>query len=113
MHEEQKRSGGLGEEQEERGRQQLTALVRPKLAKKTRMQTDMVTGNSILLYPEGVVILNTTSKEILQLCDGAHTVTQIIVEMAERYQNAPVLLLEDNIKICLTHLNRFSLVIWD
>ncbi|MBL6935866.1 MAG: pyrroloquinoline quinone biosynthesis peptide chaperone PqqD [Alphaproteobacteria bacterium] len=39
----------------------------------------------VLLYPEGVVKLNDTAAEILKLCDGDRSVTQIIDELKNVY----------------------------
>jgi pyrroloquinoline quinone biosynthesis protein D len=40
----------------------------------------------VLLYPEGIVKLNDTAGEILRLCDGERTVTEMIDELARKYQ---------------------------
>ena len=34
------------------------ADIRPKLSSRARLQTDKVTGKPVLLYPEGVLMLN-------------------------------------------------------
>lgn len=39
----------------------------------------------VLLYPEGVVKLNDTAGEILKRCDGAHTVSDVIDEIARDF----------------------------
>lgn len=39
----------------------------------------------VLLYPEGVIKVNETAAAILKLCDGAHTVREIISELADVY----------------------------
>ncbi|HZP93947.1 MAG TPA: pyrroloquinoline quinone biosynthesis peptide chaperone PqqD [Burkholderiales bacterium] len=44
----------------------------------------------VLLYPEGVVKLNDTAGEILKRCDGAHTVGEMIDEIAREFAAAPV-----------------------
>ena len=49
------------------------------------MQTDPATGNSVLLFPEGVLELNETAQDILTRCDG-RTVTEIIQALAEEYE---------------------------
>jgi len=48
------------------------------------LQTDPATGNSVLLFPEGVLELNETAQDILTRCDG-RTVTEIIQALAEEY----------------------------
>ena len=49
------------------------------------MQTDPATGNSVLLFPEGVLELNETAQDILTRCDG-RTVTEIIQALTEEYE---------------------------
>jgi len=39
----------------------------------------------VMLYPEGVVKLNETSAAILQLCDGKHTIEEIISKLSKKY----------------------------
>lgn len=48
------------------------------------MQTDSKKGNSVLLFPEGLLELNETAQEILVRCDG-RTVSEIIRALAEEY----------------------------
>jgi coenzyme PQQ biosynthesis protein PqqD len=58
--------------------------TRPKLARGVRLQTDPKTGNSVLLFPEGILELNETAQEILTRCDG-RTVSEIIQALTEDY----------------------------
>jgi pyrroloquinoline quinone biosynthesis protein D len=51
-----------------------------------RLQFDAVRQRPVLLYPEGAVLLNDTGAAILELCDGSHTVSQIVKILSERYQ---------------------------
>jgi pyrroloquinoline quinone biosynthesis protein D len=51
-----------------------------------RLQFDPVRQRPVLLYPEGAVLLNDTGAAILELCDGSHTVNQIVEILSERYQ---------------------------
>ena len=39
----------------------------------------------VMLYPEGVVKLNETSAAILQLCDGKHTIEEIVSKLSKKY----------------------------
>jgi pyrroloquinoline quinone biosynthesis protein D len=48
------------------------------------LQTDAKTGNSVLLFPEGVLELNETARGIVSRCDG-QTVSEIIQALAEEY----------------------------
>ncbi len=51
---------------------------RPKLAKKARLKWDEREKKTMLLYPERGLLLNDTAAEIVKLCDGAHSVAQIV-----------------------------------
>ena len=69
--------------------------IRPIVAAKARLQKDKVSGEPILLYPEGLLQLNSTGAEILHLCDGHHTFREIVVELAKRHSTTPDALRED------------------
>ena len=58
----------------------------PKLWRMARLQFDSVRQQKVLLYPEGAVLLNETGAAILELCNGANTVDDIVGILAERYQ---------------------------
>ena len=59
--------------------------ARPTLWPLARVQFDAVRGRSVLLYPEGAMLLNETGAEILALCDGARTVAEIGATLGEKY----------------------------
>jgi coenzyme PQQ biosynthesis protein PqqD len=48
----------------------VAADSRPKLARKARLKTDRLTGDTLLLYPEHGLVLNPSATAILRLCDG-------------------------------------------
>ena len=93
----------------QRAQQFLTPTVRPTLAPKARVQIDKVSGESVLLYPEGVVMLNETGAAIVRLCDGQHTFTEIVAELAQHYQMGPDLL-QDDVGEYIIRLYRHSLM---
>ncbi|HTQ29625.1 MAG TPA: pyrroloquinoline quinone biosynthesis peptide chaperone PqqD [Opitutaceae bacterium] len=64
----------------------LSLTERPKLSPRARLQSDKVTGRPILLYPEGVLVLNPTGQAILGLCTGELTLQEIIARLAADYQ---------------------------
>jgi pyrroloquinoline quinone biosynthesis protein D len=64
----------------------LTPDFVPRLWRMARLQFDAVRQRPVLLYPEGAVLLNDTGAAILELCDGSHTVSQIVKILSERYQ---------------------------
>jgi pyrroloquinoline quinone biosynthesis protein D len=63
----------------------LTPDSVPRLWKLARLDYDPVRQRHVLLYPEGAVLLNDTGAAILELCNGARTVGQIVTILTERY----------------------------
>ena len=63
----------------------LTVTSVPTLWRLARLDFDPVRRQRVLLYPEGVVLLNDTGAAILDLCDGARSVTDIAAVLGERY----------------------------
>jgi coenzyme PQQ biosynthesis protein PqqD len=59
----------------------LTADSRPQLARKARLRTDRITGETLLLYPEHGLVLNPSAAAILRLCDG-RSAADIAAELA-------------------------------
>jgi pyrroloquinoline quinone biosynthesis protein D len=72
----------------------IAASAQPRLARGVRLQTDAKTGNSVLLFPEGVLELNESAQGIVDRCDG-RTVTEIIRALAEEYDVEPEMLAAD------------------
>jgi pyrroloquinoline quinone biosynthesis protein D len=62
---------------------------RPRLARHVRQTFCRTRQRPILLHPETVVVLNNSGADILELCDGRHTVTEIVAELGRRYQSVP------------------------
>ena len=62
------------------------AFSRPKLWRLARLDYDPVRQRHVLLYPEGAVLLNDTGAAILELCNGARSVSDIVCILNERYQ---------------------------
>jgi pyrroloquinoline quinone biosynthesis protein D len=73
----------------------------PCLADKVRLKWDAVRSKHLLLFPEGVLVLNPTAREILELCDGRRTCQEIIQTLGERYQNSAI---EGDVKEILQRL---------
>ncbi|HZR05564.1 MAG TPA: pyrroloquinoline quinone biosynthesis peptide chaperone PqqD [Candidatus Udaeobacter sp.] len=86
----------------------INASAQPGFARGVRLQTDSKTGNSVLLFPEGLLELNDTAQDILSRCDG-RTVGQIIQALAEEYDVDPKMLAAD---VCetLSDLQRRHLI---
>lgn len=60
--------------------------AKPQLNKLFRLQYEQAQESYVLLYPEGMVKLNQSASEILLLCDGTRTVTQIIEDLETKFQ---------------------------
>jgi pyrroloquinoline quinone biosynthesis protein D len=84
----------------------ITESSRPKLWKFARVQYDEARQRNVLQYPEGAVLLNDTAAEILGLCDGVRTVSDIAAELKSRY-GADVL---DDVRTYLSQLAERQLV---
>jgi pyrroloquinoline quinone biosynthesis protein D len=82
--------------------------ARPRLEKGVRLQTDSATGNSVLLFPEGIIELNETAHEILSRCDG-RTLSEIVRDLAGHYDADPVALMAD-VRETLADLHQRKLV---
>jgi pyrroloquinoline quinone biosynthesis protein D len=63
----------------------LALQDRPQLATHARIQTDRVTEQTVLLFPEGILELNETSAGILERCDG-RTIADVIADLAQHYE---------------------------
>jgi pyrroloquinoline quinone biosynthesis protein D len=55
-----------------------------------RLRYDEVREEHLLLIPEGVVRLNPTAAEVLELCDGERSLDDIVGALSARYEGADV-----------------------
>jgi pyrroloquinoline quinone biosynthesis protein D len=83
---------------------------RPALAPGVRLQLDKVTGEVVLLYPEGVLELNGTAHAIVNLCTGAASVAEIVAALATEYEVEESVLRQDALD-CLDDLARRNLIV--
>jgi pyrroloquinoline quinone biosynthesis protein D len=60
----------------------------PVMAKTFRFQWEEAQGCHVLLYPEGMVKLNTAAGEILKRCDGERSVAEIIDDLLTQFPGA-------------------------
>jgi coenzyme PQQ biosynthesis protein PqqD len=81
------------------------------LASGVRMQTDPATGDDVLLYPEGILILNETAREIVTRCDGKTAIAKIVTALAAEY-DSPAAELEGDVAECLDDLRRRKLIVF-
>ena len=65
-------------------------MTRPRLVTGARLRYDQVREEHVLLIPEGVVRLNPTAAEVLELCDGDRSLDDIVGALSARYQGADV-----------------------
>ena len=59
----------------------IDAQTRPIVATMFRLQFEPVQDSWVLLYPEGMVKLNTPAAEILRRCDGQRSVDEIVADL--------------------------------
>jgi pyrroloquinoline quinone biosynthesis protein D len=78
----------------------LSGSARPRLARHVRLTFCRTRQRHILLLPETVVVLNDSGADILELCDGRHTVAEIVAELGARYRCVP----DDEVRWFLTRL---------
>jgi pyrroloquinoline quinone biosynthesis protein D len=65
-------------------------VTRPRLVTGARLRYDEVREEHQLLIPEGVVRLNPTAAEVLELCDGERSLDDIVGALSARYEGADV-----------------------
>jgi pyrroloquinoline quinone biosynthesis protein D len=65
----------------------LTPASVPTLWRLARLRFDSVRQQQVLLYPEGVILLNETGTAILELCDGRRSIGEIASILGERYHS--------------------------
>jgi pyrroloquinoline quinone biosynthesis protein D len=71
--------------------------LRPTLAAKARLRHDARSGRYLLLYPERGMELNATGVEIVRLCDGQATVSEIVETLRRRYASTPSDVIESEV----------------
>jgi pyrroloquinoline quinone biosynthesis protein D len=59
--------------------------AKPRLAAKVRLKWDDLRQKPLLLFPEGVLVLNPTAHEVVALCDGRRTVAEIVKRLGEKF----------------------------
>jgi len=60
--------------------------ARPTIGHGFRLQWEPAQNAHVLLYPEGMVKLNTSAGEILRRCDGVRTLAQIVAELEQDFR---------------------------
>jgi pyrroloquinoline quinone biosynthesis protein D len=65
-------------------------MTRPRLVTGARLRYDEVREEHVLLIPEGVVRLNPTAAQVLELCDGERSLDDVVGALSARYEGADV-----------------------
>jgi pyrroloquinoline quinone biosynthesis protein D len=63
----------------------IDAQSRPRLERRFRLQWEAAQKAHVLLYPEGMIKLNTSAGEILKRCDGAATIAEITADLEKSF----------------------------
>jgi len=58
---------------------------RPMIERRFRLQFEPAQGTHVLLYPEGMIKLNTSASEILKRCDGRSTLAEITADLERAF----------------------------
>jgi pyrroloquinoline quinone biosynthesis protein D len=63
----------------------IDAASRPAIERHFRLQWESAQNAHVLLYPEGMVKLNSSAGEILKRCNGEATIGEIIADLEAAY----------------------------
>jgi pyrroloquinoline quinone biosynthesis protein D len=63
----------------------IGAESRPAVARGFRLQWEAAQNAHVLLYPEGMIKLNSSAGEILKRCDGATTLADITADLERAF----------------------------
>jgi pyrroloquinoline quinone biosynthesis protein D len=63
----------------------IGVLSRPAVASGFRLQWEAAQNAHVLLFPEGMIKLNTSAGEILKRCDGAATIADITADLERAF----------------------------
>jgi pyrroloquinoline quinone biosynthesis protein D len=63
----------------------LTNDTRPVIGRGFRLQWEAAQEAHVLLYPEGMVKLNSSAGEIMSRCDGERTLAEIIADLEKTF----------------------------
>ena len=73
---------------------------RPVLSRHVRMRFDRTRDRHVLLGPESVIVLNPSGADILGLCDGHRSVSDVAAVLRERHDQV----VDDEVTTFLTRL---------
>ena len=78
----------------------VTPSGHPALSRHVRLRFDRTRVRHVLLGPESVIVLNPTGADILGLCDGHRSVSEVAAALRERYDRV----VDDEVTAFLTRL---------
>ena len=73
----------------------LSANSRPALARHVKLRMDDTRQRWVLLAPERLLTPSETAVAVLQLCDGARSVTDIAAQLAAEFDAPTAAILDD------------------
>ena len=85
--------------------------LRPVLAPHVRLKIDPLNGDPVLLFPEGLLVLNVTAHEIARRCDGQINIAQLLQQLAEEF-DANEDVLRDDLLENLEQLRKRNLLLF-
>lgn len=68
----------------------MSLTDRPQLRRGVRTGNDPLSDETVLLFPEGVLMLNETAAAVVRQCDGGHTVAEVVHAVSEVYDDVDV-----------------------
>jgi coenzyme PQQ biosynthesis protein PqqD len=68
----------------------LSLTDRPQLRRGVRTGIDPLSGETVLLFPEGVLVMNETAAAVVRQCDGSHSVAAMLQSLGERYDDVAI-----------------------
>ncbi|MGH3870996.1 MAG: pyrroloquinoline quinone biosynthesis peptide chaperone PqqD [Pseudonocardiaceae bacterium] len=68
----------------------LSLTDRPRLRRGVRTGTDPLSGETVLLFPEGVLLMNETAAAVIRHCDGCRSVADVLQSVGEVYDDVAV-----------------------
>jgi pyrroloquinoline quinone biosynthesis protein D len=63
----------------------ITGASRPAIDRRFRLQWEAAQKAHVLLYPEGMIKLNSSAGEILKRCDGQATIADITANLEQAF----------------------------
>jgi coenzyme PQQ biosynthesis protein PqqD len=68
----------------------LSLTDRPQLRRGVRAGTDPLSGETVLLFPEGVLVMNETAAAVVRQCNGSRSVADVLQSVGQEYEDVAV-----------------------